>query len=229
MTHKDHRRSLGITWHCWTYVSAACYLLFHWSCSRCWIWWLLITVQVLLMGKSGAGKTSMRSIIFANYIARDTRRLGATSLSSFVLLLFTSRKIGTLYVQTYSEMEWFLNSVQLCFKNVICFSSSCSSTFPLPVVPFFQHFSTYTLLSANFQTSLCAFHNCITLQWQCLMTKRLHGDYYLFDCSRCGIFACSISRQLGAEPVGLWRVGFVQQMCNYRFLDSVTCYCNIWL
>lgn len=33
---------------------------------------------VLLMGKSGAGKTSMRSIIFANYIARDTRRLGAT-------------------------------------------------------------------------------------------------------------------------------------------------------
>jgi len=36
-------------------------------------------VQVLLMGKSGAGKTSMRSIIFANYIARDTRRLGATS------------------------------------------------------------------------------------------------------------------------------------------------------
>lgn len=37
-------------------------------------------VQVLLMGKSGSGKTSMRSIIFANYIARDTRRLGATSM-----------------------------------------------------------------------------------------------------------------------------------------------------
>ncbi|KAG5312554.1 RRAGA protein, partial [Acromyrmex insinuator] len=34
--------------------------------------------QVLLMGKSGSGKTSMRSIIFANYIARDTHRLGAT-------------------------------------------------------------------------------------------------------------------------------------------------------
>ncbi|KAI9295585.1 rraga protein [Neoconidiobolus thromboides FSU 785] len=30
------------------------------------------------MGKSGSGKTSMRSIIFSNYIARDTRRLGAT-------------------------------------------------------------------------------------------------------------------------------------------------------
>lgn len=30
------------------------------------------------MGKCGAGKTSMRSIIFANYIARDTRRLGPT-------------------------------------------------------------------------------------------------------------------------------------------------------
>jgi predicted GTPase len=36
--------------------------------------------QVLLMGKSSSGKTSMRSIIFANYIARDTRRLGATSM-----------------------------------------------------------------------------------------------------------------------------------------------------
>ncbi|PHH73487.1 hypothetical protein CDD80_3798 [Ophiocordyceps camponoti-rufipedis] len=34
--------------------------------------------KVLLMGKSGSGKSSMRSIIFSNYIARDTRRLGAT-------------------------------------------------------------------------------------------------------------------------------------------------------
>ena len=34
--------------------------------------------KVLLMGKSGAGKTSMRSIIFANYIARDTMRLSPT-------------------------------------------------------------------------------------------------------------------------------------------------------
>lgn len=35
--------------------------------------------KVLLMGKSGSGKSSMRSIIFNNYIAKDTRRLGATS------------------------------------------------------------------------------------------------------------------------------------------------------
>lgn len=34
--------------------------------------------KVLLMGKSGAGKTSMKSIIFANYIARDTMRLSPT-------------------------------------------------------------------------------------------------------------------------------------------------------
>lgn len=31
------------------------------------------------MGKSGSGKTSMRSIIFANYVARDVKRFGATS------------------------------------------------------------------------------------------------------------------------------------------------------
>lgn len=34
--------------------------------------------KVLLMGKSGSGKSSMRSIIFSNYIAKDTRKLGAT-------------------------------------------------------------------------------------------------------------------------------------------------------
>jgi Ras-related GTP-binding protein A/B len=33
---------------------------------------------VLLMGRSGAGKSSMRSIIFNNYVAKDVRRLGAT-------------------------------------------------------------------------------------------------------------------------------------------------------
>ena len=30
------------------------------------------------MGKSGSGKSSMRSIIFSNYVAKDVRRLGAT-------------------------------------------------------------------------------------------------------------------------------------------------------
>ena len=34
--------------------------------------------KVLLMGKSGSGKTSMRSFIFANYMARDTMRLSPT-------------------------------------------------------------------------------------------------------------------------------------------------------
>ncbi|KAI9791604.1 MAG: GTP-binding protein gtr1 [Peltula sp. TS41687] len=34
--------------------------------------------KVLLMGKSGSGKSSMRSIVFSNFVAKDTRRLGAT-------------------------------------------------------------------------------------------------------------------------------------------------------
>eukprot|EP01090_Pellita_catalonica_P019969 TRINITY_DN6948_c0_g1_i1.p1 TRINITY_DN6948_c0_g1~~TRINITY_DN6948_c0_g1_i1.p1 ORF type:complete len:317 (-),score=37.80 TRINITY_DN6948_c0_g1_i1:8-928(-) len=34
--------------------------------------------KVLLMGRSCSGKTSMRSIIFANYVARNTQRLAAT-------------------------------------------------------------------------------------------------------------------------------------------------------
>ena len=34
--------------------------------------------KILLMGKSGSGKSSMRSIIFSNFVAKDVRRLGAT-------------------------------------------------------------------------------------------------------------------------------------------------------
>jgi Ras-related GTP-binding protein A/B len=34
--------------------------------------------KVLLMGKSGAGKSSMRAVVFSNYVAKDVRRLGAT-------------------------------------------------------------------------------------------------------------------------------------------------------
>lgn len=60
---------------------------------------LLIIAKVLLMGKSGSGKTSMRSIIFANYIARDTTRLGATSKFFFhhdnVFFFFMNKKAKT--------------------------------------------------------------------------------------------------------------------------------------
>lgn len=38
----------------------------------------MVKKKVLLMGKSGSGKTSMRSIIFNDYLARDTTRLEAT-------------------------------------------------------------------------------------------------------------------------------------------------------
>lgn len=65
------------------------------------------------MGKSGSGKTSMRSIIFANYIARDTRRLGATSkfcdihshIVVFVLIVKTNR---CPYVQVSYDCMWYL-------------------------------------------------------------------------------------------------------------------------
>lgn len=51
------------------------------------------------MGKSGSGKTSMRSIIFANYIARDTRRLGATSeLSTIGVRSTVLRFINTVII-----------------------------------------------------------------------------------------------------------------------------------
>ncbi|KAJ2160241.1 Golgi apyrase [Coemansia sp. RSA 552] len=39
---------------------------------------LSLKKKLVIMGRSGAGKTSMRSLIFSNYTANDTRRLGAT-------------------------------------------------------------------------------------------------------------------------------------------------------
>jgi ethanolamine utilization protein EutP (predicted NTPase) len=34
--------------------------------------------KMLLMGYSGAGKTSMHSVIFANFPAKDTQKIGYT-------------------------------------------------------------------------------------------------------------------------------------------------------
>jgi len=65
------------------------------------------------MGKSGSGKTSMRSIIFANYIARDTRRLGATSKfsdihSQIVVLVLIVKTNKFPYVQVSYDYRWYL-------------------------------------------------------------------------------------------------------------------------
>lgn len=66
------------------------------------------------MGKSGSGKTSMRSIIFANYIARDTRRLGATSTYHHVKEFFIDHNIKSLNLIEY-------------LKEARCKVYSCSS------------------------------------------------------------------------------------------------------
>eukprot|EP00929_Paragymnodinium_shiwhaense_P047154 TRINITY_DN23922_c0_g1_i1.p1 TRINITY_DN23922_c0_g1~~TRINITY_DN23922_c0_g1_i1.p1 ORF type:complete len:319 (-),score=97.86 TRINITY_DN23922_c0_g1_i1:159-1115(-) len=44
--------------------------------------------KILLMGRAGAGKTSMKSIIFANYLARDTNRLHQTNFIEHSSLRF---------------------------------------------------------------------------------------------------------------------------------------------
>jgi Ras-related GTP-binding protein A/B len=49
--------------------------------------------KVLLMGKSGAGKTSMRSIIFANYKARDTMGLARTLDVEHMNIRFTGNLV----------------------------------------------------------------------------------------------------------------------------------------
>lgn len=79
--------------------------------------------KVLLMGKSGSGKTSMRSIIFANYLARDTMRLHPTLdvenshvrfLGSLVLNLWDCGGQDAFYEHYFeSQREHIFRDVQL--------------------------------------------------------------------------------------------------------------------
>lgn len=77
--------------------------------------------KVLLMGKSGAGKTSMRSIIFANFMAKDTMRLGFTTNISESKIRF----LGTLCLalwdcggQDQFMLHYFESQMNMLFRNV---------------------------------------------------------------------------------------------------------------
>jgi Ras-related GTP-binding protein A/B len=79
--------------------------------------------KVLLMGKSGSGKTSMRSIIFANYLARDTWRLGVTMDVEHSHVRFMGNLVLSLwdcggqdrFMESYfeSQREYIFTNVQL--------------------------------------------------------------------------------------------------------------------
>ncbi|KAI6184374.1 Ras-related GTP-binding protein A [Aphelenchoides bicaudatus] len=77
--------------------------------------------KVLLMGKSGAGKTSMRSIVFANYIARDTSRLGPTMEVEHAHVKFLNNMVLHLWdcggQETFMEAYMSAQKDQI-FKNV---------------------------------------------------------------------------------------------------------------
>ncbi|KAI6227883.1 hypothetical protein M3Y95_00563700 [Aphelenchoides besseyi] len=77
--------------------------------------------KVLLMGKSGAGKTSMRSIIFANYIARDCSRLGPTMEVEHAHVKFLGNMVLHLWdcggQETFMENYMTAQKDQI-FKNV---------------------------------------------------------------------------------------------------------------
>ncbi|XP_010214942.1 PREDICTED: ras-related GTP-binding protein A-like, partial [Tinamus guttatus] len=75
--------------------------------------------KVLLMGKSGSGKTSMRSIIFANYIARDTRRLGATIDVEHSHVRFLGNLVLNLWDCGGRELEKDMHYYQSCLEAIL--------------------------------------------------------------------------------------------------------------
>lgn len=77
--------------------------------------------KVLLMGKSNSGKTSMRSIIFANYLARNTMRLNATIDVEHSTVRFLGNLVLNLWdcggQKAFFE-NYFLSQRDHIFRNV---------------------------------------------------------------------------------------------------------------
>lgn len=78
------------------------------------------SMKVLLMGRAGAGKTSMRSIIFANYLARETKRLTATNHIEHSHLRFLGNLVLSLWdcggQDTFME-NYFESQREHIFRN----------------------------------------------------------------------------------------------------------------
>ncbi|CEL94157.1 unnamed protein product [Vitrella brassicaformis CCMP3155] len=76
--------------------------------------------KVLLMGRAGAGKTSMRSIIFANYLARETKRFTYTNHVEQSHLRFLGNLILSLWdcggQDTFME-NYFESQREHIFRN----------------------------------------------------------------------------------------------------------------
>jgi Ras-related GTP-binding protein A/B len=77
--------------------------------------------KVLLMGRMGAGKTSMRSIIFANYLARDAYKITFTVDVNKSRVRFLGNLVLSLWDCGGQDMfmeQYFQSQREHIFKNV---------------------------------------------------------------------------------------------------------------
>jgi Ras-related GTP-binding protein A/B len=77
--------------------------------------------KVLLMGKHASGKTSMRSVVFANYLARDTSRLGPTMNVEHAHVRFLNNLVLNLWDcggQDKFYRSYFESQREHIFRNV---------------------------------------------------------------------------------------------------------------
>ena len=79
------------------------------------------------MGKGGAGKTSMRSIIFQNNVARKTRELGPTGrMSNIFILLSCITIMSTIVIITFYTSLTEMNRVVSIESSEVQFLGSLS-------------------------------------------------------------------------------------------------------
>lgn len=77
--------------------------------------------KLVLMGKSGAGKTSMHSIIFANYPTGDTQNIGLTIDVDESKIKFMGQLTLNLWDcggQDKLMKQWFTTQKEQIFKHV---------------------------------------------------------------------------------------------------------------
>ncbi|RIB25889.1 Gtr1/RagA G protein conserved region-domain-containing protein, partial [Gigaspora rosea] len=88
------------------------------------------------LGKSGSGKNSMRSIIFHNYVARDTRRLSATRDAKIFCLIHKMDLVQeelrtqvdeTLYKAWSSIVHSLIPNVRLLESHLQNFATICEA------------------------------------------------------------------------------------------------------
>eukprot|EP01060_Flectonema_neradi_P028113 TRINITY_DN3782_c1_g1_i3.p1 TRINITY_DN3782_c1_g1~~TRINITY_DN3782_c1_g1_i3.p1 ORF type:complete len:335 (+),score=37.12 TRINITY_DN3782_c1_g1_i3:119-1123(+) len=109
--------------------------------------------KVLLMGQAHSGKTSMRSIIFAHWVARDTRKLGPTTEVEYSHVKFLGNLVLNLW-DCGGQVSFVKNYLSTQEKHVFSNVAVLIYVFDIELGP--------THAQEEWETQLTVFKRCFT-------------------------------------------------------------------